>query len=917
MRNFILSRSYFKMIVRMPGLKGGESMTMAFVLFMVLSGFIELWGDPGDIIWEKNFGPVEAYSSDVSVDDENNYVVVYNYSHDFHILKLDDETGAPIWSRTYSDLEAAYPAQVKIDHQGYYVVALDASSLWKSEYSGRKRGRNLPVGVLKIDPETGDTLWMKTFLPDSSSAIRGLAVDKDGNYVLVGWTWSGSGPNNEDILVIKVNSTSGELIWARTYGFPNRRDRGYGIAVDDEGFYVVVGYGGEDEKNYTELRKGWVLKIDPSTGDTLWTVLFEDMEESQLGRIIEDGDGNYVIVGTYSFIGDYESWLFKMDSQTGDLLWSTFDMGGGILAGLAKDRNSGYILSSGTICDGYANLKLAAYSTVSGDRVWSKFVLEEVYCGRGYLDLEVDRNGDYLICGYDGGFVLLKVEPLFRDVVWFKLQWDSTSASGSHHFYGPQIAFENNGNCVLAYAPYFAAAVGESLFIKTMDAYDGDSLDAFAIGDTAWYASNFDLAVDSDGYYVVAVSIDVEHGISLLKIDPSSHSVVWRHDLRVVHINIYGDTTDTITLIRMKKLLVGPDGGYYVIGDGAWDVYANNYYRRYLIFLLLKINGATGDLEWFSYIGKDYLFVDPDTLDIVGTFYRAATLSGDGHAILALMRIFNHSGPSNWFGVVKFNTLTGGIIEFNVYSIEQLNFNIDYGRIAVDSARNYLVYVDDRPHGGWIYKIDSSSWNSIWQLEIANSLNFRYFSSIAVDENGDYLLFGVDSLISSALVKLDDVNGAILSITRYNSQVRGYGTAWADGEVAIDSAGFYYLTQPMSREITYGEPFYMTVGVIKLYGTAPPYYIINEDLGSPFSQSEVSCSPVFIGKGSLKIELNSQKEQSAKIAVYTVSGREFLKDEVFLRKGRNVIKFPCKAGVYFVKITMGDRIIMKKGIVIR
>ncbi len=88
-----------------------------------------------------------------------------------------------------------------------------------------------------------------------------MLVDNDGNYLLGGHTTVGTGVVNWDYVALKVNSQTRAEMWRKTYGQPRGfdaryiHDEMYGVALDKEGNYLLLG-GSGDEYPYSADGSG-------------------------------------------------------------------------------------------------------------------------------------------------------------------------------------------------------------------------------------------------------------------------------------------------------------------------------------------------------------------------------------------------------------------------------------------------------------------------------------------------------------------------------------------------------------------------------------------------------------------------------------------------------------------------------------
>ncbi|PLX12783.1 MAG: hypothetical protein C0594_01970, partial [Marinilabiliales bacterium] len=92
--------------------------------------------------------------------------------------------------------------------------------------------------------------------------------DMDGSVLIAGYTTS-FGVQGKDMYAILVN-TEGEIMWEKTYGFDGDEEA---MAIDydqqnNSSAYVISGY---TTSFGTGDKDAWVLKLNPATGDTIWT----------------------------------------------------------------------------------------------------------------------------------------------------------------------------------------------------------------------------------------------------------------------------------------------------------------------------------------------------------------------------------------------------------------------------------------------------------------------------------------------------------------------------------------------------------------------------------------------------------------------------------------------------------------------
>jgi len=92
--------------------------------------------------------------------------------------------------------------------------------------------------TLSYTAEPPDTLWMSTFGGDSNDYGWAVTETSDGNFVMVGNTWS-YGAGDADFWLIKTDA-DGDIIWDKLLGGPGI-DGGVCIRQTEDGNLIVLG----------------------------------------------------------------------------------------------------------------------------------------------------------------------------------------------------------------------------------------------------------------------------------------------------------------------------------------------------------------------------------------------------------------------------------------------------------------------------------------------------------------------------------------------------------------------------------------------------------------------------------------------------------------------------------------------------
>lgn len=247
----------------------------------------------GKTLWKKSFGgDGKDYAKAICKADNGSIVIAGTTksfgkgSYDFLLVKLD-KNGSIVWTRTYGgeDLDIAYAVErtsdggyivagetesFGADNTDYYIVKVDAfgKEEWTKRFGGKKadalygikeikdgyafvgESRSFDsdkrdLSVLKID-KSSEVMFHKLFGLKNHEYARAIELTKSGNFLVAGVTKS-MGQGRADFYLLELNSTSGNLNWADTYG-GKKNDYARDMTRGKNGDIVIVG----DSKSFTE-----------------------------------------------------------------------------------------------------------------------------------------------------------------------------------------------------------------------------------------------------------------------------------------------------------------------------------------------------------------------------------------------------------------------------------------------------------------------------------------------------------------------------------------------------------------------------------------------------------------------------------------------------------------------------------------
>ncbi|MEO0166293.1 MAG: SBBP repeat-containing protein [candidate division WOR-3 bacterium] len=309
----------------------------------------------GDTAWTRRYngtGNGYDFAHWVCVDaQENVYVTGYSrglsYQDDIATVKYDS-SGNLLWVTRINGVGNYNDKGHKViaDNRGFvYVVG------YVNPYS---TGTLYDYVTIKLNAETGDTIWVRTYNDplDSTDIARDIEVDSAGNvYVTGSVRWPGT---LTDIFTIKYDP-SGNILWTARYNNPDTSgaDGGYGIKVDRTGNVYVVG----QSQGLGTGSDIVLIKYSPE-GTELWVRRYDgpahgyDTPSDEVGGkcVAMDEAGNIFVGGTSRNLIGYNDYVALMYDPNGDQKWAVlYDFSDSLDYGLAiaVHPNAGEVVLTG------------------------------------------------------------------------------------------------------------------------------------------------------------------------------------------------------------------------------------------------------------------------------------------------------------------------------------------------------------------------------------------------------------------------------------------------------------------------------------------------------------------------------------------------------------------------------------------
>lgn len=294
----------------------------------------------GSIIWEKTIGGSRGsgYCSAIELKDSTIIIAgntesidgditdkVVETSEDAWIVKLNQEDGSIIWSKTYGGS--------KYDRSNSIIQISNGSLI----FGGISNSSNGDVDqnrgdwdnwVMNLSQEDGSIIWSKTFGGARKEHLESIIELKDSTLVFAGSSSSDDGDKSEfkgqtDIWIVKFLYDDGSIIWEKTIG-GQYRDLSTSILENSNGDLILLGESTSSRYDILENKGGKdyvVSKLSPQDGSIEWLKTFGGSLPDYPHAIIESNDESLYATGSITsddgdineyYGGPHDFWLLKL-----------------------------------------------------------------------------------------------------------------------------------------------------------------------------------------------------------------------------------------------------------------------------------------------------------------------------------------------------------------------------------------------------------------------------------------------------------------------------------------------------------------------------------------------------------------------------------------------------------------------------
>jgi hypothetical protein len=278
-------------------------------------GWVVKLNPQGEQIWDSSFGGEgDGIVNSIIKSSSGGYVcagasAATGKGMDAYIVRLDD-SGAVEWQRRSGGACDDVGNAIVEAEAGYYVIAgytrpLGAKDMDSWVFKIRDDGEQVTVG------ENGEE-WNYTYRKDDNDSISSIIKDKDGGYVLAGFSTSLSN-GFRDSRILKIDA-AGALVWDKTYE-SNGDEEIHSLCAAQDGGYMSAGRYANDI-DYSDI---WLQKVD-ANGNLNWRKTYGGPADDSAFSIIPGYKGSFLVTGymTNYMLGSEDFWAINIDNK-GDI----------------------------------------------------------------------------------------------------------------------------------------------------------------------------------------------------------------------------------------------------------------------------------------------------------------------------------------------------------------------------------------------------------------------------------------------------------------------------------------------------------------------------------------------------------------------------------------------------------------------
>ena len=320
----------------------------------------------------------------------------------------DESPSNVVFSKTVMDPDATQSKDyeesasdvIKTSDGNYVVVGTSISWEWPMPDNMDD------ILIVKLDGTSGDVIWNKKIHLRNYDRATSVVEDNDGNYVLTGFT-SSDDANKSDVFFGKVDP-QGNVLTKKAITITKNYDGGYSISKTADGGYIIGG-----EAGHSHNEDFMILKVDQN-GNKKWSKKFSDHPDNSAYDAIEASDGNFYLVGSKRIVNKLEDIRIIKTNSKGNKIWDK-TYGGDkddIAEGIIESEDNTFVVVAGTFSYGKGGDVLLMKINSDGEVIWQnnyggdKLDKLREYDGNSVSGRHLTKtpNGGFLVSGNSSSF---------------------------------------------------------------------------------------------------------------------------------------------------------------------------------------------------------------------------------------------------------------------------------------------------------------------------------------------------------------------------------------------------------------------------------------------------------------------------------------------------------------------------------
>ncbi|MBL7809385.1 MAG: PQQ-binding-like beta-propeller repeat protein, partial [Saprospiraceae bacterium] len=340
----------------------------------------------GNSLWQKRFGAGQADQFNAAAaTTDGGFVAVGETrsfgaeSSDIYIVKVD-ASGNSVWNRIIfsGNSDEFCRSIVTLPDGGFIVSGMTFSigsnnaqtivmrlnslgnTVWSKTYSSlvgnillcnyvqgnviyASGGYDSDAALVRLDLTNGAVLGNQKFSGSGSEALYYQLPAQDGNLLLADHTWSANTGTDVEAWVQKVNPASGQVLWSKVYYRPGNNLRGRIEKINTGGFLLTP-----SDNNNSASGDALLAKMDEN-GNLLWSYNYGGPNADRISKAVQTADGGFIAVGD-----------IKVNANNTELLLIKTD-GSGLIQGHCP-KNGGILTANFTATSSSDNPGVASWN---------------------------------------------------------------------------------------------------------------------------------------------------------------------------------------------------------------------------------------------------------------------------------------------------------------------------------------------------------------------------------------------------------------------------------------------------------------------------------------------------------------------------------------------------------------------------